>query len=349
MDSGGRGGRAVLVAALVGGALLAGCTGTGGAAPGSGTSASSTGTSTAGNSASPSTAGTGRSAALSADQRTCLAQPPPVTKEDPATYLSVPKNAPITPLTDDTKTELRQTELGWMVRPGMKQIDLGALVLVGDAPEAVLRTTVADLDRSVRVVSSLLGTGIDRGRELVLVPRAEKDYVRIFSGGDTGAAATKVADTTRGFYNWPVLALHPRARTEDPGGQLSLSITTHELTHLATDPEPGTPYWLIEGYAVLAEELLDPLTRESNDDAVVSYGRQLPTDDDFGEEADEDQMDSSYTRSASFVRYLCGLKGVDALSDFVTKVSSGWSLDDRVRAVYGTDLKTLVKGWQKAG
>lgn len=264
------------------------------------------------------------------------------------TFLALPTKAPITPLTADTKSELRGIGLDWMIRPGMRQIDLESLVLVGDLTDEGMRTTVQDLNSATKTVSSLLGAGIDRGRELVLVPRSVRDYERLYAGDAGGPEGGTEADDpgqdSLGFFNWPVLAINPAARTEDPGGQLSLSVTTHELTHLATDPEDDTPGWLVEGYAVISEELIDPVVREGNDDVVASAGRRLPSDDDFvGEDGDK-----AYAQSASFVRYLCGLKGVRALSDFVVKVSAGWNVDDRAKAVYGKGVKSLERDWRTA-
>ena len=127
----------------------------------------------------------------------------------------------------------------------------------------------------------------------------------------------------------------------------------HELTHvlvghLTFSCLGDVPTWLNEGLAVFSEGELDSASTEQLDDAIrndtLISVRSLSVG--FSEIADKASL--SYSQSYSIVRFLIETRSQDKMTELLTVLRDGSSVDEALVAVYGFDVDGLEDAWRES-
>jgi hypothetical protein len=124
---------------------------------------------------------------------------------------------------------------------------------------------------------------------------------------------------------------------------------THVLVgHLTFSCLGGVPTWLNEGLAVYSEGDLDDLSQEQLDGAIrdntLLSVRSLSAG--FSEIADKANL--SYSQSYSIVKFLIETYGQDKMTELLTALRDGATIDDALMSVYGFDVEGLEDAWRQA-
>jgi hypothetical protein len=253
---------------------------------------------------------------------------------------------------DDDFTE-RTTRGLWDSGPVVVVRGKASLVL-GHRGSRRLMGTIADgIDAAGPRVTKVWGTGWSR-KVVVLVPSTQ-DELESLVGGDgdfSRIAAVATAELTGSHAVGDRILVNPPnfAKLGSLGRRVVL---THEVTHVATRTAtaPGTPTWLVEGFAdyvgyvgvdlpyrVTAQELR----------AQVRRGRvptTLPADSDFaGSNPDLAQV---YEQAWLATTLLARTYGQDGLLRFYKRVGAGATTDAAFRALFGTDTAAFNRAWRR--
>jgi hypothetical protein len=131
------------------------------------------------------------------------------------------------------------------------------------------------------------------------------------------------------------------------------STVVHELTHvlvghLTFSCLGDVPTWLNEGLAVYSEGELDPTSAAQLEDAIQNDTlltvRSLSVG--FSEVADKASL--SYSQSYSIVKFLIETYSQGKMTELLTTLRDGTSVDDALIAVYGFDVDGLEDAWRAA-
>jgi len=127
----------------------------------------------------------------------------------------------------------------------------------------------------------------------------------------------------------------------------------HELTHLVVhrltfSPFGGLPTWLDEGLAMENEgepaaTFVSVLQQAVEDDALISL-RTL--NGPFSSETQKAYL--SYAESHSVVNYLLAMYGPQPMSELLSLLTSGETVDDALVSSYGMNLDALEAEWRVA-
>ena len=127
----------------------------------------------------------------------------------------------------------------------------------------------------------------------------------------------------------------------------------HELTHvlvghLTFSCLGGVPTWLNEGLAVYSEGKLDSSSQQQLDDAIKNDTllsvRSLSAG--FSEVASKANL--SYSQSYSIVKFLIETYGESKMTDLLTSLRDGATIDDALMNTYGFNVEGLEDAWRKA-
>lgn len=281
------------------------------------------------------------SSTVNAARDDCTRRPPTEAKQTASDGLltRLPAARPIRPLSayPEIATLMESEGAGWMDRSGTKVLRAGPFHVVGDVADRRLTRVASDLRHGVPLAARFTGNSfVDTVPVLVFAPRKHRDYARL-----VGEDFASTDGTAWGAGGAPMMALNPYLYTEST--VWSRALTTHELVHVVGPLNDDLPFWLTEGYAEMGTELSDPEMRDVNDDLAFEDDQPLP--EVIPEEIDE--IDFAYSSSASFVRYLCGLKGRVTLVDlYETALAVPENLDAEVKTRYGRGLPALERRWR---
>jgi oligopeptide transport system substrate-binding protein len=125
----------------------------------------------------------------------------------------------------------------------------------------------------------------------------------------------------------------------------------HELTHVLVGNYTftclwTTPTWLEEGLAVYGEGEPDETTKDTFKKAIES--NELLSFNILSASFSEDpgKADLSYTQSYYMVRYLVETYGRDKINNLLKTLSSGTTVNDALKQVYGFDLAGFENEWR---
>lgn len=127
----------------------------------------------------------------------------------------------------------------------------------------------------------------------------------------------------------------------------------HELTHvlvghLTFSCLGGVPTWLNEGLAVYSEGGLDSASQQQLDDAIrdntLLSVRSLSAG--FSEVPSKAYL--SYSQSYSIVKFLVETYGQAEMTDLLTSLRDGATIDDALMDTYGFNVEGLEDEWRKA-
>ena len=131
----------------------------------------------------------------------------------------------------------------------------------------------------------------------------------------------------------------------------SVSVLTHELTHLLHDiamESPGTvraPAWLTEGVATYLEtstrQQLPRSYRRATGTAAVRPFREMGT-----VPGRREAIDIFYRQSGDFVGFLAERQGDTSIGMLLAELAGGARLDDALTTVYGGNLDELENLWR---
>jgi len=126
----------------------------------------------------------------------------------------------------------------------------------------------------------------------------------------------------------------------------------HELTHvlvghLTFSCLGGVPTWLNEGLAVYSEGKLDDASQQQLDEAIkddtLLTVRSLSSG--FSEVASKAYL--SYSQSYSIVKFLIETYGQDKMTNLLTSLRDGATIDNALINTYGFDVEGLDDAWRK--
>jgi len=127
----------------------------------------------------------------------------------------------------------------------------------------------------------------------------------------------------------------------------------HELTHvlvghLTFSCLGGVPTWLNEGLAVYSEGELDPSSQNQLDNAIrndtLLTVRSLSAG--FSEVASKAYL--SYSQSYSIVNFLIETYGQNKMTELLTYLRDGSTIDDALVTTYGFDVDGLDDAWRQS-
>jgi len=125
----------------------------------------------------------------------------------------------------------------------------------------------------------------------------------------------------------------------------------HELTHvlvghLTFSCLGGVPTWLNEGLAVYSEGKLDDASQQQLDEAIkddtLLTVRSLSAG--FSEVASKAYL--SYSQSYSIVKFLIETYGQQKMTDLLTSLRDGATIDDALMNTYGFNVEGLEDAWR---
>lgn len=131
----------------------------------------------------------------------------------------------------------------------------------------------------------------------------------------------------------------------------SVSVLTHELTHLLHDIAMGSPAtirapaWLTEGIATYLEtgtrQHIPRSYRRASGTAAVKRFRDMSTVPGRRED-----ISRFYQQSADFVGFLAESRGDLSIGHLLSELANGEELDDALTTVYGGNLDELENQWR---
>jgi hypothetical protein len=234
------------------------------------------------------------------------------------------------------------------------------LVLGHRGQEGLLSALAAELDSSVRAVTSVWGT--DWAQRVAVILPNSTDEMRELVGpafavdGIAAAAIADKVDLERHTATGQRVVLNPTQ-----AGRLSESarriVLRHELTHIAArgSTVDGAPMWLLEGFADYVgysdsglgpREAAPDLVRAVHDGGLPS---QLPADADF--RGASENLDLAYQLAWSAALYVADRAGEDGLVRLYREIAGAphpdaAAVEAGIRDVLGTDLAGFVDGWR---
>jgi hypothetical protein len=127
----------------------------------------------------------------------------------------------------------------------------------------------------------------------------------------------------------------------------------HELTHVLVGHFTFSclgfiPQWLNEGLAVYSEGPLDPQLKDALDKAVEN-NTLLSVRSISGSFAEErDKVDLSYAQSGSLVKFLIETYGQQKMTELLSALRDGLTLDQALQQTYEFDVDGLEDAWRQS-
>ena len=127
----------------------------------------------------------------------------------------------------------------------------------------------------------------------------------------------------------------------------------HELTHvlvghLTFSCLGGVPTWLNEGLAVYSEGELDSPSQQQLDDAIKNDQLLTVRSLSAGFSEVPDKAYLSYSQSFSIVKFLIETFGQDSMTQLLTSLRDGATIDDALINIYGFDIEGLDDAWRES-
>ncbi len=128
--------------------------------------------------------------------------------------------------------------------------------------------------------------------------------------------------------------------------------TVHELTHvlvghLTFSCLGSVPTWLNEGLAVYSEGELNLDSQNQLDEAIRKDELLTVRSISGGFSEVADKANLSYSQSFSIVKFLIGTYGQPKMTELLTTLRDGTTIDDALVKVYGFDVDGLEDAWRK--
>ena len=126
----------------------------------------------------------------------------------------------------------------------------------------------------------------------------------------------------------------------------------HELTHvlvghLTFSCLGGVPTWLNEGLAVYSEGELDSASQQQLDDAIKNDTLLTVRSLSAGFSEVPDKAYLSYSQSYSIVKFLIDVYGQNDMTQLLTSLRDGETIDDALMNTYGFNVEGLDDAWRK--
>jgi len=127
----------------------------------------------------------------------------------------------------------------------------------------------------------------------------------------------------------------------------------HELTHvlvghLTFSCLGAVPTWLNEGLAVYSEGELDLASQTQLDDAIKSDTLLTVRSLSAGFSEVSDKAYLSYSQSFSIVKFLVETYGQEKMTELLTALRDGATVDDALTQTYGFNIEGLEDEWRQA-
>lgn len=127
--------------------------------------------------------------------------------------------------------------------------------------------------------------------------------------------------------------------------------TVHELTHvlvghLTFSCLGDVPTWLNEGLAVYSEGRLDPTSQLQLEDAIQNDTLLSVRSLSGGFSEISDKANLSYSESYSIVKFLIETDGQPKMTELLTSLRDGTTIDDALTKVYGYNVEGLEDAWR---
>lgn len=127
----------------------------------------------------------------------------------------------------------------------------------------------------------------------------------------------------------------------------------HELTHvlvghLTFSCLGDVPTWLNEGLAVYSEGELDPSSQTQLEDAIQNNTLLSVRSLSAGFSEVPDKMYLSYSQSYSIVKFLIETYGQEKITQLLTSLRDGLTVDEALIQTYGFDVEGLEDEWRAA-
>ncbi|MDX1377982.1 MAG: peptidase MA family metallohydrolase [Anaerolineales bacterium] len=127
----------------------------------------------------------------------------------------------------------------------------------------------------------------------------------------------------------------------------------HELTHVLVGHFTfsclgGVPTWLNEGLAVYSEGELDPSSQRQLDNAIREDTLLTVRSLSAGFSEVPSKASLSYSQSYSIVNFLIESHGQEKMTQLLTFLRDGTTIDDALMGTYGFDVEGLEDAWREA-
>jgi len=131
----------------------------------------------------------------------------------------------------------------------------------------------------------------------------------------------------------------------------SRDVIVHEITHVIVGNYTfsclgGLPTWLAEGLAVYSEGKLDDASQEQLDDAIKNDTLLTVRSLSAGFSEVSSKASLSYSQSFSIVKFLIETYGQQKMTELLTSLRDGATVDDALLDVYGFDVEGLEDAWR---
>ncbi len=131
------------------------------------------------------------------------------------------------------------------------------------------------------------------------------------------------------------------------------STVIHELTHvlvghLTFSCLGDVPTWLNEGLAVYSEGDLDAVSAAQLNAAIKNNELLTVRSLSVGFSEVSDKASLSYSQSYSIIKFLIESYGQDKMTELLTTLRDGSTVDEALRKVYGLDVDGLEAAWRTA-
>lgn len=127
----------------------------------------------------------------------------------------------------------------------------------------------------------------------------------------------------------------------------------HELTHvlvghLTFSCLGGVPTWLNEGLAVYSEGKLDDASQQQLDDAIKNDTLLTVRSLSAGFSEVSSKANLSYSQSYSIVKFLIETYGQSKMTELLTSLRDGGTIDDALASTYGFNVEGLDDAWRQS-
>jgi len=127
----------------------------------------------------------------------------------------------------------------------------------------------------------------------------------------------------------------------------------HELTHvlvghLTFSCLGGVPTWLNEGLAVYSEGELDSTSQQQLDDAIKNDTLLTVRSLSAGFSEVSSKAYLSYSQSYSIVKFLIETYRQNKMTELLTSLRDGRTIDDALKSTYGFDVEGLEDAWRQS-
>lgn len=238
---------------------------------------------------------------------------------------------------------------------GLRRLDVGGVVVVGDAPTERLRWYADAAAQAWRAGGSVWSRR-PAGLPVVVVPRSSAGFaaqVRRPVAEVTQVAAMTVGSLERGRTALGDRVVVNPVIDERLTAQGRRTILRHELVHLAirgTTTSPA-PQWLVEGYATQAS--WDPPAGAVPDQVVArarvwDAAQRLPSGPPSDTQLSGRDVTYAYDASAILVADAVARHGRARVQAFYEQVAAGRALDAAARSALGEPWSATLTAWRAA-